>query len=75
VRLKASKDISGFSAANRVILQAMKTYGMLLADNGSAWYVTGVPDANWNDDDLHRLGTITGADFEAVDTSSLFNGP
>jgi hypothetical protein len=75
VRLKASKDISGFSAANRVILQAMKTYGMLLADNGSAWYVTGAPDSHWNDDDLHLLGSITGADFEAVDTSSFFNGP
>lgn len=75
VRLKASVDISGFSPANRVILQAMKTYGMLLADNGSAWYVTGAPNANWNDDDLHLLGGITGADFEAVDTSSFFNGP
>jgi hypothetical protein len=75
VRLKASVDVSRFSAANRVILEAMKTYGMLLADNGSAWYVTGAPDSRWNDDDLHLLGGITGADFEAVDTTTFFNGP
>ena len=59
----------------RVILQALKTYGMLLADNGSAWYITGAPHANWNDDDLHDLGLITGANFEVVDTSGFVNGP
>jgi hypothetical protein len=74
VRLKASVNISGYSAANRVILQAMKTYGMLLADNGSAWYITGAPDPRWNDDDLHLLGGIKGSDFEAVDTSGFVNG-
>jgi hypothetical protein len=74
VRLKASVNISSYSAANRVILQAMKTYGMLLADNGSAWYITGAPDPRWNDDDLHLLGGIKGSDFEAVDTSGFVNG-
>jgi hypothetical protein len=74
VRLKASVDISGYSPANQVILTALRTYGMLLADNGSSWYITGAPDSRWNDDDLHRLGGITGADFEAVDTSGLVNG-
>jgi hypothetical protein len=71
VRLKAGVDISGFGAQARVILTALKRYGMLLADNGSAWYVTGAPNANWNDDDLHDLGQIDGSDFEVVDTSSL----
>jgi hypothetical protein len=75
VRLKASVDLSRFSPANRVILSALKRYGLLLADNGSAWYITGVPDARWNDDDLHLLNGITGADFEAVDTSGFVNGP
>jgi uncharacterized protein (TIGR03437 family) len=70
-RLRADFDISHFSAANQVILRAMKKYGMLLADNGSAWYISGAPDSRWNNDDLHALGTITGAAFEAVDSSSL----
>jgi hypothetical protein len=74
-RLKASFDISGFSAANQVILRALKKYGMLLADNGSAWYLSGAPDSRWNDSDLHNLGTITGAAFEAVDESSLMIDP
>jgi hypothetical protein len=71
VRLKADVDISGFGPQARVILIALKRYGMLLADNGSAWYVTGAPNANWNDDDLHDLGQIDGSDFEVVDTSSM----
>ena len=48
---------------------------MILADNGSPWYVTGAPDRRWNDDDLHELGRITGRDFEVVDTRRLRNGP
>jgi hypothetical protein len=75
VRLKASVDISGFSPQARVVLQCLKTYGMMLADNGSPWYITGAPNPNWNDDDLHHLGQITGADLEVVDTSNLVNGP
>jgi len=75
VRLKASVDLGRFSATNRVILTALQRYGMLLADNGSAWYITGVPDTRWNDDDLHLLNGVTGADFEAVDTSGFFSGP
>ena len=75
VRLKASVDISGFSPQPRAILQALKTYGMMLADNGSAWYISGVSNAGWSDDDLHHLNQITGADLEVVDTSSLRNGP
>ena len=71
VRLKASFDISGFSPEVRVILQALKTYGMMVADNGSNWYVSGAPDPRWSDDDLHELGRVTGSDFEVVDTRSL----
>jgi hypothetical protein len=71
VRLKASVDISGFPRQARVVLQALKTYGMILADNGSSWYITGAPSPKWSNDDLHTLGRITGADFEVVDTSAL----
>jgi hypothetical protein len=71
VRLKASVDISGFPAQAQVILLALKRYGMLLADNGSPWYVTGAPNAGWNDDALHTLQQLNGSDFEAVDTSNF----
>ena len=54
-----------------MILTALKRYGMLLADNGSNWYVTGAPNAGWDDDDLHGLGALHGSDFEVVDTSGL----
>jgi hypothetical protein len=74
-RLRAGFDISGYSPANQVILRAMKKYGMMLADNGSAWYITGAPDDRWNNDDLHNLGLIKGSDFEAVDVSSLMIDP
>jgi hypothetical protein len=74
VRLKSSVDISGFGPQARVILLALKRYGMLLADNGSPWYVTGAPNANWNDDELHDFNQLHGSDFEVVDTSNLRNG-
>jgi hypothetical protein len=69
VRLKASVDISGYGRQARVVLQALKTYGMILADNGSPWYISGASNPHFNDDDLHALGKITGADFEVVDAS------
>jgi hypothetical protein len=71
VRLKASVDISGFPKQARVVLQALKTYGMILADNGSNWYISGAPNPGWSNDDLHSLGRITGSMFDVVDTSSL----
>jgi hypothetical protein len=75
-RLKASFDISGFSATNQVLLRALKTYGMFLADNGSAWYLSGVPDDRWNNDDLHVLqSSVHGSDFEAVNEASLMVDP
>ena len=74
VRLKASVDISHFGPQSRVILRALQLYGMMLADNGTAWYVTGAPSPGWNDDDLHGLQQLHGSDFEVVDTSTLRNG-
>lgn len=75
-RLRADFDISGFSATNRVILTALKEYGMILADNGSAWYLSGIPDERWDNDDLHALQTgVRGSDFQAVDVSRLMVHP
>ena len=71
VRLKASVDLSGYPRQARIVLQALKTYGMILADNGSNWYISGAPDPRWSNDALHSLGGIKGSDFEVVDTSSL----
>ena len=70
-RLKADYDISGFPPEMQVILRAMKKYGIMLADNGSNWYVSGIPDERWDNDMLHLLDALTGNDFEAVDTSVL----
>jgi hypothetical protein len=66
MRLKASFDISGFSPANRVVLKALQKYGMILADNGSAIYITGMPDAHWNNNDLGALKNITASSFDVV---------
>jgi hypothetical protein len=66
VRLKASFDLSGFPPSARVILQALKTYGMILADNGSNWYISGAPDARWSDDELNTLKGVAGSNFEVV---------
>jgi hypothetical protein len=74
VRLKASVDISGFGPHAQVVLTALKRYGMILADNGSPWYISGVPSSSWDDDEFHKLQTLHGSDFEVVDTSGLRNG-
>jgi hypothetical protein len=66
-RLKASFDISGFSASNQVILTALKTYGMMVADNGGDWFLSGAPDPRWNDGDINLLKRVVGNAFEAVD--------
>ncbi|MDQ1674816.1 MAG: hypothetical protein QOC98_3378 [Frankiaceae bacterium] len=75
VRLKASFDLTRLSPQARVIATALQQYGMILADNGSPWYVSGASDPSFNDDDLRTLNRITGADLEVVDTSGLRNGP
>jgi hypothetical protein len=66
VRLRASFDVSGFSPGVQVILNAMKKYGMLLADNGSGWYVSGAPDPRWSDEELATLSRVRSTDFEVV---------
>jgi hypothetical protein len=71
LRLKADVDISHFPREDRVILQALKTYGMIVADNGGDWFITGAPDPHWDDDALHQIGKIKGHDFEAVDTGPI----
>jgi hypothetical protein len=71
VRLKASFDLSGYPRQARVVLTALKRYGMLVADNGSDWYITGSPNPAWRNDDLRTLGRVKGSEFEVVDTSTL----
>ena len=74
-RLRANYDISSFSATNQVILKALKKYGMMVADNGSSWFLTGTTDTRWDDNDLHNLTLLTGSDFEAIDVSGLMIDP
>ncbi len=71
VRLKASYDVAGFPTQARTILAALQRYGMLLADNGSAWFVSGAPDSRWNDDDLNTLKRVPGSAFEVVRMDGL----
>jgi hypothetical protein len=71
LRLKRGFDISRFPRQSRTVLLALKRYGMILADNGSPWYVSGAPSRGWNNDDLHSLHGVPGSAFEVVDTSRL----
>ena len=74
VRLRADFDIGGFPALVQTILRGLKKYGMMVADNGSDWYVSGAPDSRWDDDALRALDRVTGGDFEVVDTRALVPG-
>lgn len=80
LRLKANYDISGFTGQARVVLNTLKKYGMIVADNGSNWFITGDANPGWNDDDLNQLKTLPGSAFEAIDTTgtppppTLING-
>jgi hypothetical protein len=67
LRLKERVRIGSFPRQARVVLRAMREYGLIVADNGSDWFVSGVPDPGWDNDQLHALGRITGRDFEVVD--------
>ena len=71
LRLKASFSLAGYTGAARIILVALKTYGAIVADNGSSWYLTGAPDPRWNDDDLDELKNVPGSAFEAVETGPI----
>jgi hypothetical protein len=75
VRLRADYPTKGFPPQARVVLEALKRYGMIVADNGSNWYITGAPDRRWDNDDLHSLGRVQGKDFEVVDGSRLRPAP
>jgi hypothetical protein len=66
LRLKRGYDISRFPRQARIVLRALKRYGMILADNGSSWYVSGAPDPRWSNDQLHTLGRVPGSAFEVV---------
>ena len=72
LRLKSNFDISGFSAANQVILKALKKYGLINADNGSSMFISGAPDDRWDNDDLHLLGGIAASNFEVVKMGTVF---
>jgi len=72
MRLKSSFNISGFSAANQVILKALQQYGMIMADNGSNMFISGAPDNRWDNNDLHNFTTLTTSDFEVVDMNTVY---
>jgi hypothetical protein len=74
LRLKASFDRTGFRGQARAILDALATHGMIVADNGSDWYISGTPDTRWDDDDLDQLKTVPGRAFEVVRSGPLTRG-
>lgn len=71
---RADFAITGFSTAVQVILTALETYGMFVADNGSNWYISGAPDPRWSDDDLATLHQVTGQNFEVVHLGTIVTG-
>jgi len=71
LRLRADYDISGFTGDARVILEALQTYGMIVADNGTSWFITGSTDERWNDDDIGQLKDVPGVAFEVVQPSEI----
>jgi hypothetical protein len=75
VRLRRGASLAGLGPQARAVALALRRYGMILADNGSPWFVTGAPDRRWDDDDLRGLRRITGRDLEVVDTRGLRNRP
>jgi hypothetical protein len=74
LRLRADFDISGMPKEAQVILKALKKYGMIVADNGGDWYLSGAPDPRWNDGALRAIRKTKGSDFEAVDTGPIRTG-
>jgi hypothetical protein len=72
MRLKANFDVSGYSAKNQVILNALKKYGMIMADNGSSIFLSGAPDDRWDNNDLHSLSLVKASDFEVVSMGTVY---
>jgi hypothetical protein len=75
LRLKRGYRIAGFPRQARIVLRALKRYGMILADNGSPWFVSGAPHPGWDNDQLHALGRVPGSAFEVVDSARLPRPP
>jgi hypothetical protein len=73
LRLKASYSLAGFHGESLIVLRALKRYGLIVADNGSSWYITGAPDPRWNDDDLEQIKQVPGSAFEAVRTGPIMH--
>jgi hypothetical protein len=71
LRLRASYSLAGFHGESLIVLRALERYGLIVADNGSSWYITGAPDPRWNDADLEQLGRVPGSAFEAVYTGPI----
>ena len=74
LRLKASYSLAGFHGQSLVILEALKRFGLIVADNGAPWFITGAPNAGWDDEDLEQLKQVPGSAFEAVQTGPIIRG-
>jgi len=74
LRLKASYSLAGFHGESLIILVALKRYGLIVADNGSPWYITGAPNPDWNDEDLEQIKQVPGSEFEAVESGPILRG-
>ena len=74
LRLKASFSLAGFHGESLVILEALKRYGLIVADNGSPWFITGAPNPSWNDEDLEQIKQVPGSEFEAVESGPILHG-
>jgi hypothetical protein len=73
LRLKASFNVTSYGGQARVVLDALKKYGMIVADNGSNWFISGASDTRWNDTDLDQLKTVPGSAFEVVNTGEAIH--
>ena len=73
LRLKAAFNLAPYHGQALVILRALKRYGLIVADNGSSWYITGAPDARWHDEDLDQLKSVPGSAFEAIDSGAILH--
>ena len=71
LRLRADVDLTRFRGAAKVVLTALQRYGMIVADNGSSWFISGATDSRWDDDDLNQLKTVPGSSFEVVHTGEI----
>jgi hypothetical protein len=74
LRLRSDFDVSDYEGMSRIILEALQTYGMIVADNGTSWFISGATDPRWDDDDLNQLKTVPGHAFEVVVTGEIFRG-